>query len=259
MSDNRPSKRKKSGAEFRKAKRARQHEDKQLGSFMLKYFQPEDGKRKSEEKTVQEQLGRCGESEAPGIAESSVSQFEQGSGVDSLESEKDLDVIDKPEVAEQCDDSPKIEDNHEFGNDEDVESFCQIEETAEENLQEQDNDNTEEPSHCHEKQPRLREFLSNPNIVLDEVSGTFDPASLVGLKFSTEEKEKLIKMEPCQPSQSILKLRTKQFGERSRYWSQQVFFHDDGTRRKWISYSLSTDSLFAYLVFCSQAHCHGVR
>ena len=108
----------------------------------------------------------------------------------------------------------------------------------------QEKDSVEEPSHCQEKHPKTREFLSNPNIVVDEVSGTLDHVSLVGLKLSTEEKEKLIKMEPCQPSQQILKLRRKQFGEHSRYCSQQIFFHDDDTRRKWISYSLSTDSLF---------------
>jgi hypothetical protein len=50
MSDNKPSKRKKSGAEFRKAKKARQHENKQLGSFMLKYFQTENGKRENKER-----------------------------------------------------------------------------------------------------------------------------------------------------------------------------------------------------------------
>jgi hypothetical protein len=79
----------------------------------------------------------------------------------------------------------------------------------------QEKDSVEEPSHCQEKHPKTREFLSNPNIVVDEVSGTLDPVSLVGLKLSTEEKEKLIKMEPCQPSQQILKLRRKQFGVRA--------------------------------------------
>ena len=51
MSDNKPSsKRKKSGAEFRKARKARQHENKQLSSFMLKYFQTENGKRENKER-----------------------------------------------------------------------------------------------------------------------------------------------------------------------------------------------------------------
>jgi hypothetical protein len=66
MSNKEPSsKRKKSGAEFRKAKKARPHENKQLGSFMLKYFQTEDGKPENKEKNVQEELGGCGE--MPGI------------------------------------------------------------------------------------------------------------------------------------------------------------------------------------------------
>lgn len=84
----------------------------------------------------------------------------------------------------------------------------------------QDQD-VEKYSHCHEKCPR--EFL---------------------LKSSTKEKATLIKVKPHQPSQSILKLRKKQFDQCSRYCSQQLFFHADKTRRKWISYLMSTDSLF---------------
>ena len=58
MSDKQPSKRKKSGAEFRKAKKVRQNENKQLGSFMLNYLKRDDGKHETEsnEKTVQEEF-----------------------------------------------------------------------------------------------------------------------------------------------------------------------------------------------------------
>ena len=237
MSDQPPSKRKKSGAEFRKAKKARQHENKQLGSFMLNYLQRDDEKRESEEKTVQDELGKCCSSkcETPQTSEtgSSILQVVEGSGVDSQRSEKDLnelgnlDVIQTDDVIEQGEGIPAIE----------------VEETLA--MQEQENvAEPTQPSHFQEKHPECRQTLSNPNIIIDDVSGTFDPASLVGLKLSIEEKEKLIRMNPCQPSQQILKLRTKQFGDRSRYCSQQVFFHDDDTRRKWISYSLSRDSLF---------------
>ena len=51
-------------------------------------------------------------------------------------------------------------------------------------------------------------------------------------------------MKPSQPSLSILRSRKKMIGGKSRYCSQDVFHHNDGTQRKWISYSLSSDSLF---------------
>ena len=153
--------------------------------------------------------------------------------MDSQRSKKDLnelgnlDVIQTDDVIEQGEGIPAIE----------------VEETLA--MQEQENvAEPTQPSHFQEKHPECRQTLSNPNIIIDNVSGTFDPASLVGLKLSTEEKEKLIRMNPCQPSQQILKLRKKQFGDRSTYCSQQVFFHDDDARQKWISYSLSRDSLF---------------
>ena len=87
------------------------------------------------------------------------------------------------------------------------------------------------------------EVLSYPKIVVD-VSSSVDPASLVGLMLSTQDKAKLIKMDPCQPNQSVLELRKKEFSNRSRYCSQKVFVHEHGTEQKWVSYSLSTDSLF---------------
>lgn len=102
MSDQPPSKRKKSGAEFRKAKKARQHENKQLGSFMLNYLQRDDGKLESKEKTVQDELGKCSASkcETRGTSEtgSSILQVVQGSGVDSPQSEKDLNKLDNLDV-----------------------------------------------------------------------------------------------------------------------------------------------------------------
>ena len=233
MSDNRQSKRKRSGAESRKAKKARQHENKQLSSFMTQYFQHEDESNVPEAKTDlrsdAEGGGNC-EGDTPGLhgpgaleLDTLTFEDEQGSPVDS------------PVAVNQGEESSIVEVHQ------DVENLLEVEETAETTLQEQEYVEepltVEEPSQC-------REFLSNPRIVVDEVSGTFDPASVVGLKLSTEEKAKLIKMKPCQPNQSTLKLRKKQFGERSRYCSQKVFSHDDDTRRKWISYSLSTDSLF---------------
>ena len=80
--------------------------------------------------------------------------------------------------------------------------MLEVEETAETTLQEQEYVEepltVEEPSQCWE-------FLSNPRIMVDDVSGTFDPASVVGLMLRTGENAKLIKMKPCQPNQSTLK------------------------------------------------------
>jgi hypothetical protein len=64
---------------------------------------------------IKKELGGCGESETPGSSQSSIFQVEQVSGVDSPDTEKDLDVIDKHEVEEQGEESPKIEVNQEFG------------------------------------------------------------------------------------------------------------------------------------------------
>ena len=139
-------------------------------------------------------------------------QVEQESGADLPQSEKDvgqLDVIDELDELEQGKEVPEVREYKD--------------QNVEEALALQEEDDVTEPR-CHlEKHPEPRQFLSNPSIIIDDVSRTFDPASLVGLKLNTEEKEKLTKMEPCQPSQQVLKLRKKRFGERSRYCSQQVF------------------------------------
>ena len=176
---------------------------------MLNYLKRDDGKHETEsnEKTSQEELSRDCECERPGTRAtgSSIMQVEQGSGVDLPESEKDfgqldvIDVIDKLDMLEQGKDVPEIQVNQEFYKDQNVEEVLAL----------QEEDVVTEPSCSQEKHPEPRQFLSNPSIIIDDVSGTFDPASLVGLKLSTEEKEKLIKMEPWQPSLQVLKLRKK--------------------------------------------------
>ena len=98
-------------------------------------------------------------------------------------------------------------------------------------------------------EPRIIEqhmymLQGNPAILNKAENATNDPALLVGMKFSIEEKEKLCKNEPCQPPESVLCERKKKIGERNRYCSQAVVFHEDQTRRKWLSYSLSKDCLF---------------
>ena len=76
------------------------------------------------------ELGGLGET--PGT-QSLIFQVEQVSGVDSPETEKDLDVIDKHEVEEQGEESPKIEVNQEFGKDQDVEETLEEKDTEDRN------------------------------------------------------------------------------------------------------------------------------
>ena len=79
----------------------------------------------------------------------------------------------------------------------------------------------------------------NPAILNKAGNETNDPTLLVRMKLNIEEKEKLCKNEPCQPPESILSERKKKIGEHNQYCSQAVFFHEDQTRRKWLSYSLT--------------------
>ena len=51
-------------------------------------------------------------------------------------------------------------------------------------------------------------------------------------------------MNPCQPPESILSKRRRQQGDRWRFCSQKVFFYENRSRRRWLSHSLSKDSLF---------------
>ena len=65
-------------------------------------------------------------------------------------------------------------------------------------------------------------------------------------------------MEPCQPSDNVLKSRKKQIGSNMRHCTQKAFFHDNGVRRKWISYSLSSDAVFCVpcLLFTDETSQH---
>lgn len=70
-----------------------------------------------------------------------------------------------------------------------------------------------------------------------------DPACLVGLKLSPHDKYLILKLDPCQPSESILKQRKRQIGQSERCCSQGIFDHEY-SRRRWVSYSLSEDKIF---------------
>ena len=81
----------------------------------------------------------------------------------------------------------------------------------------------------------------NPQIRLDKSHNTYDPTSLVGVKLSEAEKSFFLHLDPCQPSEKVLKQRYKKQGDRIRHCSHGVLYHDAG---KWPSYSLSKDKLF---------------
>ena len=45
----------------------------------------------------------------------------------------------------------------------------------------------------------------NRNVSIDEKENAFGPATIVGLHLSIKEKQRLIAMNPCQPSELVLK------------------------------------------------------
>ncbi|CAB3976749.1 Hypothetical predicted protein [Paramuricea clavata] len=186
MSDNqekRPAKRKKSGAEFRKEKKAREEENKHLGAFMLNFFKSnEKREQKDDIHDTDKKLGNeaevC-EDKGPEIIEIQTNSIEQHS--QTISSDDEVEDIDLGETI------------------------------------------------LHNQSNVSHDLTLNSQIVVDEISGAFDPATVVGLKLSLEEKRKLIKMKPCQPSWSVLQSRKKVIGEHSRFCSQQLFHHDDCT------------------------------
>ena len=50
----------------------------------------------------------------------------------------------------------------------------------------------------------LSKFEVNPLISVDVTNKMFDPASLIGVDLTREEKEYLLKLEPCQRPESVL-------------------------------------------------------
>ena len=61
-------------------------------------------------------------------------------------------------------------------------------------------------------------------IAFDKAQRTFDPATVVGLNLSMDDKALLIAMEPCQPPESVLKLRKKRIGSKWRFAHRRCSF-----------------------------------
>ena len=88
------------------------------------------------------------------------------------------------------------------------------------------------------------EDIRKKNIVDSDDLISFDAFSLVRERLSSDEKYRLLEMEPCQPPSTYLVERKKLCKSVLRCCSQSVFFHEDNSRRKWITYSKSKDALF---------------
>ena len=74
--------------------------------------------------------------------------------------------------------------------------------------------------------------------------GAIDPADLVALKLGVEDKDLAIKLSCCQPTQEVLNGRKTNFGGKKRCCTQWAFFHNQDSRRNWVSYSMSKNALF---------------
>lgn len=228
---NKSRKRKKSGAENRKASQARKEENERLGSFMKSHFttSSKSSHEDNASSNAQEPINAAGD-----IEDEEGKHLKDGASPDKpCDVDDENDIEDEVEVVQDPVNLPVFDNESEVsdGNVQDDEM-----EVQESGLSEEESEDTIIIEQC--MLPR------NPALVNDGENETTDPALLVGVKFSIEDKEKLCKSKPCQPPESVLSERKKKIGERNRYCSQTVFFHEDQSMRKWLSYSLSKDCLF---------------
>ena len=86
--------------------------------------------------------------------------------------------------------------------------------------------------------------IVNPRVSIDHANNTFDPSTVIGLSLSEIEKLFLLKMDPCHPPDHVLKVGEKKYGNYFRHCTQNVFYHEIGLKRKWISYSISSNALY---------------
>eukprot|EP00794_Sanderia_malayensis_P013730 gene13730-15162_t len=221
MSAHQPPKRKKSGAENRKAKSARQEEEKKLGDAMMNYF---SGKKKeiskeiheTEEVATNEQV-IAGEEDCfieLDTMKSKATANDPSSGsfnvcasdtkITVINSEGNSDMpFDNADEIESGNEMNKM--NDEYETDENISEILVTEFNEEVAFNSEDKvSNLNEKSHIT--------FPISQSIAIDKEQNTFDPASIVGLNLNVEEK--------------------------------QIFYHDRNNRRKWVSYSLSNDALY---------------
>ena len=259
-------KRKKSGAENGKASKARREENEKLGTFMKNYF--------TKSSKSYEDDASSNDREPLNAAENKNKENKDvKDGIENTSPDIPYDVDDENnaenevEVAQDFVNFSEFDSGRKVGQEKVQDDEMEVEKSAVSSLScaetgasELDSESsadggvigdrfTEEDTvdgFTKEDTVIIEQHMlqGNPAILNKAGNETNDPALLVGMKFSIEEKEKLCKNEPCQPPESVLCERKKKIGERNRYCSQAVFFHEDQTRRKWLSYSLSKDCLF---------------
>ncbi|CAB4011234.1 zinc finger MYM-type 1-like [Paramuricea clavata] len=284
---NKSQKRKKSGAENKKARKARRAENEKLGSFMKSYFTKSSKSSHGDDASSNDQDalndGRDKKKESKDVKD----------GVENSTPDKPCDVDDKNDVEDEVEmvqdpvSLPEFDSGREVSKGNVRDDEMDVQESAMTGVataSEFDRDSSAEFNDSRFRDritdfetghPVLNEALKtsipnrgeedtiiieqcmlrrNPAFVNDGGNETNDPALLVSTKFGIEDKEKLCKNEPCQPPESVLSQKKKKIGERNRYCSQAVFFHEDQTRRKWLSYSLSKDCLFClpFLLFSDE-------
>ena len=242
-------KRKKSGAENRKASKARREENEKLGTFMKSYF--------TKSSKSYEDDASSNDREPLNAAENKNKENKDvKDGIENTSPDIPYDV----DVAQDFVNFPEFDSGRKVGQEKVQDDEMEVEKSAVSSLSCAETDSessadggvigdrfTEEDTvDGFTKEDIIEQHMlqGNPAILNKAGNETNDPALLVGMKFSIEEKEKLCKNEPCQPPESVLCERKKKIGERNRYCSQAVFFHEDQTKRKWLSYSLSKDCLF---------------
>ena len=268
---NKSKKRKKSGAENRKASKSRREENERLGSFMKSYF--------SKSSKSHEGNASCIDQEPLNVAGDKNKEYISSDKPCDVDDDNNEELEHEVKVVQDFANFIEFDSEGKVGQGKVQDNKIEVEESAvsgvETSASEFDSDSSagcgdinefhdgftdfdtghQVPDEAlHASIPRRGEEDTTiieqhmvqriPAILNEAGNETNDPALLVGVKFSIEEKEKLCKSEPCQPPESVLSERKKKIGERNQYCSQAVFFHEDQTRRKWLSYSLSKDCLF---------------
>ena len=259
-SDNRKRK-KKSGAEFRKAKKSRLVEEEKLSSFMSAYFnkpKAKDGEPTHDESLCEDSSKTAENSscaiESKGNADDEISnppspRFEATSEEYDGHIESDLSMMSEQSVMVSSDDTQSELTAAERQHDTSVITVDQIQTVNE-------IDSETAPGCRDARNERSIQGISqdsNNDVVKESEKSTFhdfikdgtiDPASLSTKKLSIDDKEMILKLKPCQPSQNFLSKRKMFRGKTQRCCTQQAFFHNSELRRQWVSYSLSKNALF---------------
>ena len=79
---------------------------------------------------------------------------------------------------------------------------------------------------------------------MNEKEGIVSIPTILGKDLSYENISRVLSQEPCHPSKEVLCKRKKVQHGLERYCSQTAFKHPDGSKRSWITYCLEKDALF---------------